>query len=139
MWITVHTLPPGGKTTTFKLTCFATEESLESCLAAGSIVRHSHTAICVGTIIKAIKRAQYSSNVKNKAMEKNERHAFEKKVEPFQKKYLSPFSTQFKKKVEIGTQNLPRISSSAWGEDDTFSMCWRHAINISLQKKKSLN
>lgn len=70
----------------------------------------------------AVKRAQYSSNVKNKAIKKAIRRS-KRRDEPFQKRGLSPIRTQFKKKEQIGAQNLQRIFSSTWGENDTFSMC----------------
>lgn len=81
-----------------------------------------HFIMWRGQLLMAVKRAQYSSNVKNKAIKKPIPRS-KRRAEPFQKQYLSPIRTQFKKKEQIGAQNLQRLFSSTCEENDTFSMC----------------
>ena len=69
-----------------------------------------------------VKRVQYSHNMKNKAVKKTIPD-LKSVAEPFQKQYLSPIRMGFKKKEQIGAQNLQRTSSSTWEGNDTFSMC----------------
>lgn len=62
LWITVHMLPSGGKTT-LKRARPAAERCLEPCLAAKQhIVRHRDTVIMWwGQLLTAVKRVQYGS------------------------------------------------------------------------------
>lgn len=119
-------LPSGGKTTIFKLRALLLRGVWSLVYQQAAYCQaQRHFIMWWGQLLMAVKRAQYTSNVKNAAKKKKEKNVLHSKsrAEPFQKKYLSPIRRQFKQKEQIGAQNLQRISSSAWGENDTFSMC----------------